>query len=138
MKWSPDGKELLYHSTNRKQDIMEFSAGNATTGETRVIVREEWLPSFTKNTPEMYELDDGKHFIWASERNGFNNYYLYNYDGTLVNTLTNHNFEVSRLVKVDEKKKQLYYYARSGENHMKMQLHRVNLRRNKRCAFNRS
>ncbi len=127
MKWSPDGKELLYHSTNRKQDIMEFSAGNATTGETRVIVREEWLPSFTKNTPEMYELADGKHFIWASERNGFNNFYLYNYDGTLVNTLTNHNFEVSRLVKVDEKKKQVYYYARSGENHMKMQLHRVNL-----------
>ena len=127
MKWSPDGTELLYHSTNRKQDIMEFSAGNAITGKTRTVVREEWLPSFTKNTPEIHELKDGKHFIWASERNGFNNYYVYNYDGTLVNTLTNHNFEVSRIVKIDEKKKQVYYYARSGENHMKMQLHRVNL-----------
>ncbi len=127
IKWSPDGTELLYHSTNRKQDIMEYSAGNPTTGETRTIVREEWLASFTENTPEIYELKDGKHFIWASERNGFSNYYVYNYDGTLVNTLTNHNFEVTRLVEVDEKNKQVYYYARSGENHMKMQLHRVNL-----------
>ena len=93
IKWSPDGKELLFHSTNRKQDIMEYSAGNPITGKTRTIVREEWLPSFTKNTPEVYELADGKHFIWASERNGFNNYYVYNFDGTLVNTLTNHSFK---------------------------------------------
>jgi dipeptidyl-peptidase-4 len=30
-------------------------------------------------------------------------------------------------MKVDEKNKTLYYMARSGENHMLMQLHRVNL-----------
>jgi dipeptidyl-peptidase-4 len=126
IKWSPDGKELLFHSTNRKQDVMEYSAGNPITGKTRVVVREEWLPSFTKNSPEIRELEDNQHFIWASERNGYNNYYLYNYNGTLVNAITNHNFEVARIVKVDEKNKQLYYLARSGENHMKMQLHRVN------------
>ena len=104
---------------------MEYSAGNPVTGKTRVVVREEWLPSFTKNSPEIKELEDGQHFIWASERNGYNNYYLYNYNGTLVNAITNHDFEVARIVKVDEKNKQLYYLARSGDNHMKMQLHRV-------------
>lgn len=125
IKWSPDGKELLFHSTNRKQDIMEYRAGNPETGKTRVIVREEWPASFTKNSPEIYELEDKQHFIWASERTGFNNYYLYNYNGQLVNALTNHDFEVARIVKVDEENKLLYYMARSGENHMKMQLHRV-------------
>ncbi|MFD2566013.1 S9 family peptidase [Pseudotenacibaculum haliotis] len=125
IKWSPDGKELLFHSTNRKQDIMEYRAGNPETGKTRVIVREEWPASFTENSPEIYELEDKQHFIWASERTGFNNYYLYNYNGQLVNALTNHDFEVGRIVKVDEKNKLLYYMARSGENHMKMQLHRV-------------
>jgi dipeptidyl-peptidase-4 len=125
IKWSPDGTEVVYHSTNRKQDIMEYSAGNPITGKTRVIVREEWLPSFTENSPEIRELKDNQHFIWASVRNGYNNYYLYNYNGTLVHTITQHNFEVSKIVKVDEKNKQLYYLARSGENHMKMQLHRV-------------
>ncbi|PTM11109.1 MAG: peptidase [Bacteroidetes bacterium] len=126
MDWTPDGKEFLFHTTNRKQDIMEYKAADPNTGKTRTVVREEWLPSFTVNTPEIHVLEDGKHFIWASERSGFNNYYLYNFDGTLVNAITNHKFEVSRILKVDEKKKQLYYEARSGENHMKMQLHRVN------------
>lgn len=127
IKWSPDGKELLFHSTNRKQDIMEYRAGNPTTGKTRVVVREEWLASFTENSPQIYELKDKKHFIWTSERNGYKNYYLYNYDGTLVNPITQHNFEVSRIIDVDEKKGVMHYMARSGDNHMKMQLHRVKL-----------
>ncbi|MBO6496481.1 DPP IV N-terminal domain-containing protein [Roseivirga sp.] len=127
VEWTPDGSELLFHSTNRKQDIMELRAADPVTGKSRTVVREEWLPSFTKNTPEMRWLEDGKRFIWASERTGFNNYYLYNVDGTLEATITNHPFEVANIVMVDEKKEQLYYMARSGENHMKMQLHRVGL-----------
>ncbi len=125
IEWSPNGKELLFHSTNRKQDIMEFKAANPLTGKTRVVVREEWLPSFTVNSPEIYKLKDNQHFIWASERNGFKNYYLYNFNGKLVNNLTNHDFEVRRIVEVDEINKLIYYMAASGDNHMKMQLHRV-------------
>ena len=98
IEWSPDGKELLFHSTNRKQDIMEFKAANPITGKTRVVVKEEWLPSFTVNSPEIYKLEDKQHFIWASERNGFKNYYLYNFNGTLINKLTNHDFEVQRII----------------------------------------
>lgn len=127
MQWSPDGEEFLFHSTNRKQDIMEWKATNPTTGETRVVVREEWLPSFTKNTPELRFLEDGDRFIWASERTGFNNYYLYSLKDGLIAPLTQHGFEVARITKVDEKAGVLYYTARSGENHMKMQLHRVKL-----------
>lgn len=127
MSWTPDGKEFLFHSTNRKQDIMEYRAGDPNTGKTRVVVREEWLPSFTQNTPEMMVLDDGQHFIWASERTGFKNYYLYNFDGTLINPLTQHDFEVNNIIRVDEKEGLMYYMARSGENHMKMQLHRVKM-----------
>jgi len=126
MDWTPDGKEFLFHTTNRKQDVMEYKAADPKTGKTRTIVQEKWLPSFTKNTPELQVLNDGQHFIWASERNGFNNYYLYNWDGTLLNSITNHNFEVNRILKIDEADRLLYYEARSGNNHMKMQLHRVN------------
>jgi dipeptidyl-peptidase-4 len=127
LSWTPDGKELLYHSTNRRQNILELRAANPETGKSRTVIREEWLPSFVENSPEMNVLADGEHFIWASERSGFNNYYLYNFDGTLVNAITSHPFEVSNIVKVDEDAKMLYYMARSGENHMLMQLHRVQL-----------
>lgn len=127
MSWTPDGKELLYHSTNRKQDIMEYRAADPATGKTRTVVREEWLASYTENHPEISILKDGKRFIWASERSGFSNYYLYDFSGKLINTITKHAFEVSRIVKVDEKENMLYYMARSGDNHMKQQLHKVKL-----------
>ena len=125
ISWTPDGKELLYHSTNRLQNVLELRAANPETGKSRTIIHEEWLPSWVENSPEMKPLDNGTQFIWASERSGFNNYYLYNFDGTLVSTITKHPFEVANIVKVDEKNQLLYYMARSGDNHMKMQLHRV-------------
>lgn len=127
VRWSPDGTELLCNRTNRRQNVMEFSACNPTTGKCRVIVREEWLPSWTDNSPEMTFLKDNKRFIWESERNGYKNFYLYDLSGKLLAPLTNHSFEVANIVRVDEEAGVLYYMARSGDNHMKLQLHRVGL-----------
>ncbi|MBL8204094.1 MAG: DPP IV N-terminal domain-containing protein [Blastocatellia bacterium] len=127
VRWSPDGTELLCNRTNRRQNVMEFSACNPVTGKCRVIVREEWLPSWTDNSPEMTFLKDNKRFIWESERNGYKNFYLYDLSGKLLAPLTNHSFEVANIVRVDEEAGVLYYMARSGDNHMKLQLHRVGL-----------
>ncbi|MGH9850708.1 MAG: prolyl oligopeptidase family serine peptidase, partial [Blastocatellia bacterium] len=127
VSWSADGSELLCHRTNRRQNIMEFSACNPETGKCRAIVREEWLPSWTDNSPAMQFLKDGKRFIWASERTGWRNFYLYDLSGKLGADLTNHQFEVANIVRVDEEAGMLYYLARSGDNHMKLQLHRVGL-----------
>jgi dipeptidyl-peptidase-4 len=125
--WSPDGSEILLRRTNRRQNVMEFAACSPTTGACRVLVREEWLPSWTENSPTIRWLADGKRFIWESERTGFKNYYLYDLSGKLIAPLTQHPFEVAGIVKVDEEAKQLWYYARSGDNFMKLQLHRVGL-----------
>ncbi|MBS1786379.1 MAG: DPP IV N-terminal domain-containing protein [Acidobacteria bacterium] len=127
VSWSPDGTELLANRTNRRQNIMEFIACNPETGKCRVVVHEEWLPSWTENTPAIHYLKDGKRFIWTSERTGFKNFYLYELSGKLLATLTNHPFEVANIVRVDEEAGVLYYMARSGDNHMKLQLHRVGL-----------
>ncbi len=125
--WSPDGSELLFNRTNRRQNIMEFTAASPETGKCRVIIREEWLPSWTENHPAIQYLKDNKRFLWASERTGYRNFYLYDLSGKLLATLTNHQFEVANVVKVDEDAAQLYYMARDGDNHMKLQLHRVGL-----------
>ena len=125
--WTPDGRELTVNRTNRRQNIMEFSACSPQTGACRVVVREEWLPSWTENSPAMQYLEDGKRFIWTSERNGFRNLYLYDLTGKLIRPLTRHRFEVANVVKVDERAGQVWYLARSGDNHMKLQLHRVGL-----------
>ena len=127
VSWTRDG-QLLFHRTNRRQNIMEFCAADPETGECRVLVREEWLPSWTENSPAMQFLKDGRRFIWTSERNGWKNFYLYDLDGKLLATLTRHSaFEVANIVHVDEAAGLLYYMARDGDNPMKLQLHRVGL-----------
>lgn len=127
VQWSPDGTELLFNRTNRRQNIMELAAANPATGKCRVVVHEEWLASWTDNHPQMKFLKDGKRFIWESERTGWKNLYLYDMSGKLLATLTNHSFEAGAIVTVDESAGLLYYMARDGDNHMKLQLHRVGL-----------
>ena len=125
--WTPDGREITFNRTNRRQNVMELTACDPATGHCRVVVREEWPASWTENLPTMQYLSNGRRFIWSSERTGYRNFYLYDLDGTLLSTLTNHSFEVEDIAHVDERAGLLWYTARSGDNHMKMQLHRVTL-----------
>jgi dipeptidyl-peptidase-4 len=127
VSWSPDGRELLFHRTNRRQNIMELCAADRATGEVRVVVREEWLPSWTENAPTLRFLKDGRRFIWSSERTGWQNYFLYDLSGALLHTLTAYPFEVGAIERVDEPAGLFYFMARSGDNPMKLQLHCVTL-----------
>ena len=88
--WSPDGTELLFNRTNRRQNILEFVAANPSTGATRAVLREEWPTGWIENNPSMYFLKDGKRFIWESSRNGWTNFYLYDLSGRLITPLTTH------------------------------------------------
>ena len=126
--WSPDGKELLFNRTNRRQNILELVAANPDTGAIRVIIREDWSTGWIENTPLMAFLKDGRRFIWESERSGWKNLYLYDLNGTLLHPLTTHtSFEIASLIKVDEQAGVVFYTARDGDNHLKQQLHRVGL-----------
>ncbi|CAN5860157.1 S9 family peptidase [soil metagenome] len=128
VSWSPDGKELLFNRTNRRQNILEFAAANPDSGATRAIIREEWPTGWVENSPALTYLKDGKRFIWESERSGWNNLYLYDLTGKLIAPLTAHaNFAVGGPIKLDEEAGVLFYTARDGDNHLKMQLHRVGL-----------
>ncbi len=125
--WSPDGSELLFRRTDRRQKVMEFCAADPVSGRVRVIVRETWPDSWTRNSPELRWLADGRRFVWASERSGWNNYFLYDLHEGLIRALTMHDCEVAGIERVDEVAGQMWYRARSGDNPLKIQLHRVGL-----------
>ncbi len=128
VSWTPDGRELLFSRTNRRQNILELVAANPDTGTTRVIIREEWPTGWVENRPPMQFLKDNKRFIWESERNGYANLYLYDLSGKLLNPITTHStFEMSTIVKIDEAAGVVFYTARDGDNHLKLQLHRAGL-----------
>ena len=126
--WSPDGREITFNRTNRRQNVMEYTACEPATGTCRVVVREEWPSSWVENHPEIRFLADGRRFLWVSERTGYANIYLYDFStGRQLAAVTRHEAEVTQIVRVDEAAGVLWYVARTGDNHMKLQLHRVRL-----------
>ena len=57
------------------------------------------------------QAQDGNRFIWSSERNGFNNYYLYDLSGKLLKTLTDDKLDAGRILRVDEDANRFFYMA---------------------------
>jgi len=127
VSWSQDGSSLLFYRTNRRQNVMEFVAADPRIGACRVIVHEQWPPSWVENIPTVQFLKDGKRFVWSSQRTGWKNFYLYDLDGRLLATLTDHAFDAADIARIDEEHGTFFYTARDGDNPMKLQLHRVKL-----------
>jgi dipeptidyl-peptidase-4 len=100
--WTKDGKELLINRADRLQKVFDLAACSAETGACRSVVREERPQSWASSSRPVF-LDDGKRFIWVSERSGYRNFYLYHLDGRQLATLTNHAFDVIDIERVDER-----------------------------------
>ncbi len=128
VEWTADGRELLFFRTNRRQNVMEVAGADPSTGVCRVVLREEWPTGWVNSEPRMLFLAGGRRFVWESQRNGWNNFYLYDLSRGLLGPITTATtFEAAALVKVDEAAGILFYTARDGDNPLKLQLHRVGL-----------
>ncbi len=119
--WRPDGSELLFLRTDRTLKRMILMAANPTNGAARVILTETqktfiiglyvYYVEGTKFLRPFTWLDDGKRFIWMSERDGWNHLYLYDMDGTVIRQLTAGDFPVVEVVAIDEKAGWVYCTA---------------------------
>jgi dipeptidyl-peptidase-4 len=125
-QWTKDSAEVLVRRADRRQKTIELAACNPQTGKCRSVVREQ-RPNAWASVSSPTFLADGKRFIWASERSDYRNLYLYDLSGKLLAQLTNHPFDMIDVLKVDEPNGWIWYTARSGDNYMKAQLHRVRL-----------
>jgi dipeptidyl-peptidase-4 len=127
VRFTPDGKELLFSRTNRRQDTLEIMAADPATGRSRLVVAESQA-TWQNNKPLMRFLRDGQRFIWETERTGWKHFELRHLNGSLVNPLTEVAlYPVESLVSVDEEAGWLYYAAYSGNNPLDAHLHRVRL-----------
>jgi dipeptidyl-peptidase-4 len=125
-QWTKDGGEVLIRRADRLQKNLDVAACSVATGACRSVVRESRPGSWASASAPRF-LDDGKRFVWTSERNDFRNFYLYDLSGKQLVQLTQHKFDVVDIVHIDEPAGWLWYTARSGDNHMLVQLHRVKL-----------
>lgn len=108
IKFTADPNLLSIQRMNRLQNKMELLFADALTGKSKTILTFT-DPCWVDVNDDLTFLKDKKHFIWASEQDGWNHLYLFNYEGKLINQITKGEWEVDKLLQVDEANKRLYY-----------------------------
>lgn len=116
--WKADGSEVAFLSTSRDHKNEKFRIANATTGAVREVFEETVKTQYESGQGAINwrYLPASKEIIWYSERDNWGHLYLYDSDnGKLKNQITKGDFVVTRLVKVDEKARTLYFFANGRE-----------------------
>ena len=81
--WGPNDKYIYISVLNRDQNHLKFNQYSATTGEFIQTLFEEKSDKYVQPLHPMEFISDNT-FLWRSERNGFDNFYLYNTNGDLI------------------------------------------------------
>jgi dipeptidyl-peptidase-4 len=111
--WTPGGQLAVYR-LNRLQNHFEVLLADKT-GRSRVIY-DERNPRYVEQVDPatITFLSDGDRFIVRSERDGFFHLYLYSVERGLLNPITRGEWEVTRLLGVDEAIDRIYYLSCEG------------------------
>ena len=125
MDWAASSDEVVLQRLNRRQNTNEVMLGDARTGGVRTLLAER-DSTWVDLTDDLAWLNDGKSFLWVSERDGWNHVYSVSRDGKSVRLLTRGAFDVSDVLGADEKEGWLYYTA-SPEQPSQQYLFRVRL-----------
>jgi dipeptidyl-peptidase-4 len=134
MEWAANSTELIIQHLNRKQDQSELMLCNAATGASTVIYREAdsaWIDILPLwNQDYAYGgwdwLNNGREFLWASEKDGWRHLYRVSRDGKKEKLVTVGNYDVMDIVRVDEKGGYVYFMASPG-NATQKYLYRIKL-----------
>ena len=124
--WTNNPNQLVVFKMNRHQNHLQLLKTNAATGETEVLL-EEKNKYYIDIHDDLRFLKDNLHFIWSSEKDGYNQLYLYNLKGKQKVKLTNGKFDVTKFYGVDEKRGLVYYQA-AAKNPMEKQIYAVDLK----------
>lgn len=125
-KWMPDSEHFTYQWQNRTQQELELRSVNVKTHSQEVLLTES-SNTWVNLHDDFTFINQGKQFIWASERDGFKHLYLFNSDGTLVRQLTKGEWVVDQLEAVDEKAGKVYFTGRK-DTPLESHLYSVNLK----------
>ncbi len=116
--WSPDASQLAFVSTSRNHQQEKFRIADAATGAVREVFEERVNTQYEsgQGTINWRYLPSSKEIIWYSERDNWGHLYLYDaMTGKSKNQITKGNWVVTQLIKVDEKKRELYFLADGKE-----------------------
>ena len=129
--FSPDSRYLLFHRMNRLQNQLELIVADLSTGATRTLI-EETQPTWVAHDPELRWLEDGRRFLWSTERSGYRTYELWDVENGRLAVLGPGTFATNGIFELTEDSDlpgggHLFFTGRSTEHPLNQQLYSVNL-----------
>jgi dipeptidyl aminopeptidase/acylaminoacyl peptidase len=112
VQWSPDATHLAFVSTSRDHRREQLRVADTATGAVRDV--------FEESVPTYFESGNGRinwtylaasnEFIWFSERSNWGHLYLHDLaSGKLKNPITSGDWNVTQILKIDEKNRAIYF-----------------------------
>ena len=137
IKWTLDENILSVQRMNRHQNQLDFILVDAKDGSSETIFTENDA-AYIDVTDNLTFLNDGKYFIWTSEKSGYNHIYLYNLKGKQVRQITKGNYDITDFYGIDESNNTVYF-ASSERSPMHRDVYAVQLNgKNKKTLTNKT
>lgn len=125
MEWAAKSSELVLQRMNRLQNTNRVMLADASTGAVREILLERdsaWLDVVN----DLTWINNGRRFLWVSERDGWRHVYSVARNGSDIKLLTPGDYDVMNIVSIDENAGYIYFTG-SIENPTQRYLYRVRL-----------
>jgi len=113
MEWSGPN-ELIVQQLDRKQQESKLIYCKTTDGSSSTFWAENdeaWVDLNTDNPVGWNWINKGQEFLWVSEKDGWRHIYKISRDGKTVSLLTKGNYDIGKIVSVDEAMNYIYFTA---------------------------
>lgn len=129
IRWTNSPTQLIALRMNRLQNQLDFLLINGADGKSKVVVQETsqaWVDIHEHMAVQMHFLNDGKHFIWVSEKDGYTHLYKYSLEDGSETRITTGNWDVTDFYGVDEALG-FVYFAAADRSPMERHIFRITL-----------
>jgi len=108
--WLPDSARVSFQREQRDQRRLDLVAVDVATLQPSTLLTET-SPTWIHLHDDLRFLANEDAFVWTSERDGHAHLGVYGFDGTLRRALTRGNWDVDKLLAIDEAGGKVYFAA---------------------------
>jgi dipeptidyl-peptidase-4 len=117
--WATDARHLFVQRESRDQRSLDLLYADPHLSR---ILLTEHSPTWISLNDDLKTLDGSTDFLWSSERDGHRHLYRYGLDGVAHGNLTQGDWDIDRVLAVDEQSGKVYFSA-NRDDPLQMQVY---------------
>ena len=128
--WNPNNNRMWVSWMDRGQNNLKIYELDMVAGSKKEVYKEyqkTWIDLEDRVSGRINFLANNKGYIAQSDASGWNQLYLYDMNGQLMNPITNGKFTITGIKLIDEKSKTVYFTARGIESSARIDFYSVGL-----------